>query len=230
MQIDEKEKKQTLNERINQIWSTMQGKTYTTAVATIVVVVLMITLAVVPAYISITDEIALNDLKTKYVADLATKQQNLNKLVTQEQDNAVSVALLDVYLQNKINNELLVATFSQLTSDSTLGCRFDNASFSDPAVSKRIKSLNPNVRAIEFSVKFVCKIGSVEQIYKKLINLPVLINIDGISYTNNKTQGGGGGNNHFYDKFAVVYTGEYYNWYGTGTGTTLTSTSTTTEQ
>jgi len=63
MQIKNNNKDITVNERVSRIWSTEQGKTYTTVIATIVVVVLMVVFAVVPSYMSITNQLALNDQK-----------------------------------------------------------------------------------------------------------------------------------------------------------------------
>lgn len=225
MQIEDKTKKLSLNERINKIWATTQGKTYTTAIATIVVVALMIVFAVVPAYVSITDQISLNEAKTTYVGDLKTKQQNLNTLITQQQNNTVSLRLLDIYLRDRINNELLVASFSQIALEKNINCKFDSASFTEPAVSKKIKLLNANVKAVGFSAKFICKFGVIKDLYDRILNLPVPMNIDNISYSNNKALGGGGNSAYFFDKFAVTYDGEYYYWAGTSLDITTSTTS-----
>lgn len=214
MKIEDNTKTMTLNQRINQIWSTTQGKTYTTAIATIVVVVLMVVLAVVPAYMSITDQISLNELKTEYLTDLSIKQTNLNTLIQQQQDNTVAIRLLDIYMQDKVDSELLVAIFSQIGVQDNIKCRFDSVSFNEPEMSKKIIGLDSNVMSIGFNTSYLCKIGVVEDVYDAIINLPIPINIYGVSYTNKTTGGRSGDNSFLYDEFTVTYTGEYYYWAG----------------
>jgi len=203
-------KKQSLNQRINAILSTIQGKTYTMAIATIVVILLMIVLAIVPAYTSLTDQMALNTLKEKYLVDMDTKQNILNTLFEVRDSNQTSLTLLDTYLKDKINNEYFVASFYQVAED--LNCEFKGASFSAPAVSKNIKNLNANVIGIKFSASFICKISGVKPLYARIANFPILVYIDAINYSNKKDAGGSGTNNFINDNLAVSISGEYFYW------------------
>ena len=130
--------------------------------------------------------------------------------MNQHQDNEISIKLINAYLPNKINNELIVASFSQLAVDPALNCTFKGASFQKPAVSKKITSLNANIQAVGFSAEFVCKIGAIQNLYKKIIDLPVLMNIDGISYTN-KIDASNKSTSTF-DTFTVDFSGESYYW------------------
>lgn len=210
MEVSSPNKKLSLNERINQIWSTTQGKTYTTAIATIVVVVLMAMFAIVPAYTSITDQLALNEQKTKYLADLSTKQQALNKLIMQRDEYSVPITLLGIYLREKMNNELLIASFSKIADDNK--CKLSSVSFSEADISKNITNVNVNVRAVPFSVTISCKVGDIKTVYAEMMNFPVPLNITNLSYSNKKEVGGGGTSNLFYDRFVVTINGEYYFW------------------
>lgn len=225
-------KKLGLNDRINQIWATTQGKTYTTAVATVAIVVVMVVFAVVPAYTSITDQIALNDKKGLYLEDVVDKQKALNTLVSQRNEQNTAITLLDLYVGSKINNELLVASFSSLTNtelfpDTT--CTLGAASFSDPAVTKNFTTMNPNIKAIGFSVTFKnCKIDyehdidNVRDMYSRILNLPIPIYVTSINYTNKTEQSSGVFGKLLYNKFTLIITGEYYYWPKTTTSTTTT--------
>jgi len=222
-------KKLGLNDRINKILATTQGKTYATAIATIFIVLLMVLFAVVPAYRSITDQIALNEKKSQYVDDVVEKQKALGLLVSQRNEQDVAITLLDIYLGNKINNELLVAAFSSLTdaeifSDTT--CVLESISFEEPKVTKNLEVIDPNHKAVGFTVTFKnCtidyekEIDNVKDMYLRILNFPVPVYISAVSYTKIDGQSSGVFGRLLYNKFDVIISGEYYFWPTTTTST-----------
>jgi hypothetical protein len=215
------EQSKSLNDRINEILSTTQGKTYTTVIATVVVVMLMAIFAIVPAYVSITDQIALNEDKTKYLADLSLKQSTINDLVLMSDKYENELKLLDIYFKDKINSEFLVASFSKIAEDHR--CRTTSVSFGDPFKTKAIKELSINVNAVPFNLVISCNIKEMEGLFAQINDFPVPLNITGIIYTNKKEAGSVANSAVFYDRFNMTITGEYYYWVPPSTSTQVTT-------
>lgn len=207
-QIDELQKRKISTIDLKVLWSTDQNRTYTTAVATIIVVILMIVFAIVPAYSSITSEIKTNQDKTKYLSDLSTKVTNLNNLIDETNNEGLAIDLMNTYLSTKSNNELIIANFSQIASANN--CILNNISFQNPQIVNSLKIQVSNISAVPFTLSFSCPYNSLEVVYSAINKFPVPILITSISYTNDKSLGGGGSVNFTTDKFAFGLSGEYY--------------------
>jgi Tfp pilus assembly protein PilO len=194
----------TVNERLNSIIESSQGKTYLVAAVTLLVIVLMIFLAIAPAYRSITDQLTLNQFKAQYLADLNTKNSNLQTLATQEQKYTGQLSLLDSYLPAKDNTELVTANLNKISE--TYGCKLSLVNFGTKGVSANGKlpaGAYPSLVAIPLNVSLNCTPDQLPLFLQHLESLPIVIYSKTITYFYKS------GDSSIY---TFSLTGEYYFW------------------
>jgi len=179
---DGEDRKLSLTARINKILSTTQGRTYTTVAATILIVVLMAVFAIIPAYISITDQVAANQAKTEYIAKLIEKEQAITSLVKQRDRYTEAIKLLDLFLGEKVNNEYMIANVNKIAEDHN--CTVTTFSFDKPQTSKNIKTLPMMVSSVGMSFTVNCKIEDIKGFYQQINDFPTPIYIITVNYTN----------------------------------------------
>lgn len=194
----------TVNDRLNAIIESSQGRTYLVVAITLLVITLMIFLAIAPAYKSITDQLALNQVKAQYLADLNTKSTNLQKLAAQEQQYSSELTLLDSYLPAKDNSELVTANISKIAEANN--CKLGSVSFGVKAASTNPKipaGGYPNLLAVPLNISLTCAKENISGLIKHLEELPMVIYFNSVGYSYKQGES---------STYSLAVTGEYYFW------------------
>lgn len=168
--------------QIQKILDTTQGKTYTVILVTAVVIVLMVTFAIAPAYLSITDQFKENEEKRVYIAALDDKQEVLNTLAQQELDYTDQIQILEDLYPNQSDDEFVLANLDAMALHNR--CRLMNVTY-----SRDIKNL-PESGLAEFTglarapihVELQGELADLQLFLTQLEQFPVSITINSLTY------------------------------------------------
>jgi|GEM_PF-2908610 len=210
----------TSNNRLQQILATRKGASVSIAGVTIFMVVLMLLLAILPAYRSITDQLKNNEAKLIYLNDLKTKRADMDKLNEEYTLNENKIKLFEKYNNSNANSEVMLANLDQLAKKNNTV--LVSANFLDPEISEDL-NLTPFVGLLykELQLDFRGTLPELSLLLTDLEQFPIAININSISYVHyEETQ------DNQYDiqeipisndpRFALSIKAEYYIWTETG--------------
>ncbi len=110
----------TFNPQLKALTKTPQRKTYTVALVTITIVVLMIFLAIRPAIVSIFDRLNENEEKMKLLQNMDQKYQAIVSLNRQEQSYSDELDLLNDVMPDKREEFFIEANLAKMASMSGL--------------------------------------------------------------------------------------------------------------
>lgn len=116
------------NTQLKALTETPERKTYTVAIATIAMVVLLTFLAIRPAIASILDRLDENDKLRDVKSQLDIKYENLLTLNKSETERAAQLKVLDAAMPTSKNEELLYANLMELVNRNNVN--FISISFS----------------------------------------------------------------------------------------------------
>lgn len=202
----------TNNRRLNQIIHSSKSSTYAVGLITLFITVLIIFLAILPAYKSITDEIANNKVKTQYLQDLNAKKDAMNQLEQQYNDNSTLIDVFNKYNLTRNDNELIIANLEKIAQN--FGVQLSNTSFSAtaaPTAAPFNGIVNLNTQPYSYELK-----GTLTNLHSFLAyieTLPIIMNINTISYNHGTTTAGVAGVTVSEDPtFTMDLSGVYYFW------------------
>jgi hypothetical protein len=195
-----------------QIISTRRGASYTVGIITLLMVVIMLLLAILPAYRSITDQLKNNEAKLKYLQDLKTKQASMDDLLAEYNNNADLIQKFEAYYQDKPDNEMIVANFDQIAKNNN--CVLSSLNFkpvTDPSDPNMLTFAG--IRAQPFDVLYKGNLQDLGNVLKHLEDFPLAIKYDQFSYTHYKAVDSKVDVPVSQDyMFTLTLTGEYYFW------------------
>lgn len=195
----------TRNQKLREILATSRGKTYATALLTLFVVVLMISLAVVPAYLSITNQNRSNVAKQEYMIELEQREADLKTLAQQEIDLTEEIALLNDYYPIQRNDEYIIANLTRMADEYGLELR--SLAFADSQVPVEGElSAYPDVRTVGLSLSFGGELANLQRVIAHLENFPSLIRLQSISYSSDSSSVGDS------NAYNMAVQAEYYYW------------------
>lgn len=172
----------TNNRRLNAILHSSKGATYTTGLMTLLVVALMIAFAIVPAYTSITDKIANNELKQAYMDELIVKRDAMDLLLAEYDNNLDLINDFEETTFTRNNNELLVANIDNIATGFNV--ELQSASFDKiKSPTKDELVLFPELRTQDFSLTFKGTPPQLLETLRSLEGFPIPIEFSSISYT-----------------------------------------------
>lgn len=206
----------TTNYKLANIFNSKKASTFTTGGLTIFMIVLMLVLAILPAYRSITDQLKNNEAKSQYLGQLKQKRQAMDDLSEEYAEKKDTINLYEKYNGKKPNTEVLLANLSEICKKD--GCVLNSVSFNQPngTTDEQISSVSGVVpKQISLSV-----LGTLEQLdtfIKDLEEFPVPFNTQNISYTHYKEQkanSGGQDESPIINdpRFSLSIVIEYYLW------------------
>lgn len=206
----------TTNRRLNQIIHSSRSASYTIGLITLFIVVLMIFLAIMPAYKSITDQLASNEAKTIYLNDLTTKKNTMDRLLREYEQFSDQINLFNEYQQVRANNELVVANMDRLARDYSVNLISSNYEKEVPPKNEPYSKI-VGLMAQPFTLSFKGELANLENLLAKLEQYPTLLSFKTISYNHGETSTAGAtGVALSGDRtFTLSLNGEYYFWKAT---------------
>jgi len=196
----------TRSSNLSLVLESTQGKTYTVILVTILIVALLLFVAAVPAYLSITNQLVRNEAKTKYLGDLDTKLEDLRELSEQEKSYSAEIDILNSLFKEKRNDEFIIANLSKLADKNN--SKLLNLSFNEtdtPTISEL--AAYSLFSAVPLSATFNGDIPNFEKLIKDIENFPATLTINSISYS--KTTSSEGSAN---GPYIMLLEAEYYFW------------------
>jgi hypothetical protein len=162
---------------------TTKGSALSMGGVTILIVVLMIFFAVLPAYRSITDQLKNNEVKTKYLEELKVKKSILDKLASSYQDNISIIDYFYLYNNPVKNTETFAANIdiiakwheSILSNISITGGTDYQSQEESPFTG--YASLEPQLLQMEFLVKM----ENIPSLINSLEEFPLTIYINSMN-------------------------------------------------
>ena len=179
----------TNNNKLIQILTTRRGAGMSVAGATIVMIVIMLVFAIMPAYSSITDQLKNNEAKVVYLTELKNKQATMEQLSEEYTLNENLINKYNRYMNSDYNTEVFLANLNQIgiNHNSVLvSVAFaDAVSPEDPGLLEYL-----NLLEVPLNLTYVGTIPNLTQVLSDIEKYPVPINISSISYTHfNGTDG-----------------------------------------
>ncbi len=170
----------TTNRKLNEILKSNKNASFTVGLVTLFVVVLMLFLAILPAYKSITDQIQNNQAKTEYIAKLKEKRSILDKLTLEYDANSELIKQFDEDYPQKQNNEFILATISKI--GTLYNVEVSSISFTNKAKSNQLETLPPSLAIIETNIFLKGKLPDLEKFVAHLEKYPIPLNYSNLDY------------------------------------------------
>lgn len=171
----------TNNRRLNEILHSSKGSTFTTGLLTLLVVAAMILFAIVPAYSSISDKLANNELKQTYLDELIQKKSNMDQLLVEYDEKSELIKLFEETTFTRNNNELLLANFNDAAianNITILNVSFDKVE----APEKEALTGFPNLLSQNFSYTTKAKPQDQLALIKYLEKFPIPNDFESVSF------------------------------------------------
>lgn len=169
---------------IAQVMETTQGRTYTVILVTFLAIVLMIVVAISPAYLSITNKLSENEARRAYIEQLDQKQTNLDFIVNnQESQLATEIGLLDTLYADKNNDEFISANIAALSDSS--GAVLTSIGFDRSDRRNNLSDIDsiPGAVSVKLSMSVIGTKDELELFIEKLESFPAVIIIHSLSYS-----------------------------------------------
>ncbi len=175
--------------KLEALTETAERKTYTVALATVAVVIIMIFFAIRPAVVSIFDRLSENKEKRRVITQLDTKYESLLSLNKMESDRADTLGLLDVSMPLGRMEEFVVANVMLMLQENNL--RFQSISISEsdktPGVKTRLEY--PKHKSITTNLTVTGQRSNIVQLVKDLEDFPRIIHITRVTVVPNLEDG-----------------------------------------
>ncbi len=179
----------TTTRRINvrKVLATTQGQTYAVAGATIFIVILMIFLAIRPAFLSISDQNAKNDVKRAYLEQLIQFENSLKTLSQQKSDMQKEINELNLVMPDKRNDELVTANINAIVQKYQISLRI-------LTFEKSIQSKDPklaaytNLLAVPVRISVSGTLQNLQLFLAEMETFPLPISMTAIGYSGSDIQ------------------------------------------
>jgi hypothetical protein len=159
---------------------------------TLLIVVLMIFFAVLPAYRSITDQLKNNEAKTKYFEELKIKKSSLDKLATTYQNNKLTIDYFNLYNNPIKNTETFVANVDVIA-------KWNNCILKNIKITGGINYRSPegspftdfaSLEPQQLQMEFIVKLANIPSLLNSLEEFPLplyiysmnVVQVQGVEY------------------------------------------------
>ena len=149
---------------------------------TLVTIVLMIALAISPAYLSITNQLKNNEAKKAYLNQLTQKEDNLRILAAQELEYEQEINLINSYFTDKQNDEFIlanIAALAELYDVKLVAVTFDDDSLGLP--DSLLISV-PNIIRTQTTITANGQLENLQLFLASIESFPATITINGLTY------------------------------------------------
>lgn len=172
----------TNNNKLVQILTTRKGAGMSVAGVTIIMVVIMLVFAILPAYSSITDQLKNNEAKTVYLNELQLKKETMDNLNNEFNSNQKTINKYDTYINSDSNSDVLLANFNAmaikynttLVTYSIVGKKISE----DPTLTEFSGLLESNI-----TLGLIGTLPNLSLFLSYLESYPIPINISDIAYS-----------------------------------------------
>lgn len=149
---------------------------------TIIMVVIMLVFAILPAYSSITDQLKNNEAKTVYLNELQLKKETMDNLNNEFNSNQKTINKYDTYINSDSNSDVLLANFNAmaikynttLVTYSIVGKKISE----DPTLTEFSGLLESNI-----TLGLIGTLPNLSLFLSYLESYPIPINISDIAYS-----------------------------------------------
>jgi Tfp pilus assembly protein PilO len=179
----------TTTRRINvrKVLATTQGQTYAVAGATIFIVILMVFLAIRPAFLSISDQNAKNDVKRAYLDQLTEFENNLKILAQQKSDMQAQIDELNMVVPDKRNDEFVAANVNAIVQKYQVQLRI--LTFEKSVETKDPKLAGyPSLLAVPMRLSVSGSLSNLQLFLAELETFPLPISVSAIGYSGTDIQ------------------------------------------
>lgn len=177
------------NPQFRALTATPKARTYTVAVATAVIVILLIFFANRPAIISIFNRVNENKQKKEVLEQLDQKYNSLIQLNDQEQREKDKFEILEVALPNKAQEEFVIANVYEMIKIHRLDLLNEGFEDIDPESVAERDNIPVNIGVSVFSVTVEGRREDVVSFVKDLESFPRILNIQKMIISPSQTQG-----------------------------------------
>ena len=172
----------TTNYKLANIFNSKKTSSFTTGGLTILMIVLMLVLAILPAYKSITDQLKNNETKTKYLSDLKQKRLAMDSLSEEFLENKNLISLYQKYNGTKPNTELLLANFAKICEKES--CKLVSITFDSVQETKDEEILAvPGVVTNPVKISMIGTIEQLDNVLSDLEDFAIPLNILDVQYS-----------------------------------------------
>ncbi|HEX9804336.1 MAG TPA: type 4a pilus biogenesis protein PilO [Candidatus Dojkabacteria bacterium] len=180
------------NKQLSKILETEQGKTYAVFGGTVFIVIIMFVFAIRPAWLSITDKLAENDVKRQYIDAADEKLSTLDNLSTQYIQNESSIDYLNAYyLPEEKAQSFIVKNITEITNK--IGLEVSSINFDRQSeIPEEVPFTNAGLtdaKPIVFTVRG--ELDQIESLTGEIENFGRTIHISTISIGSVETESGG---------------------------------------
>lgn len=177
------------NLNLERFTETTEKKTYTVALATVFVVIIMIFFAIRPAVTSIFDQLNRNDEKREVLDKLEQKYQNLLALNNMEQEYAEELSLLDVAMPIGSQEEFVVANVIPIAESNNLD--FQSLAFTerDNIDTDEAQVMGVNTESLRTNFVVSGQRADMLNFVSELEDFPRILNIKSITITPRSEEG-----------------------------------------
>jgi Tfp pilus assembly protein PilO len=168
---------QLRNPQFKKLTETPQRKTYTVAVSTIILVVLMVFFAIRPAVSSIFNRTSENKAKNEVLSKMDAKYQNLLSLSNQQTEKATSLTLLDESMPESRQEEFLTSNLNGVAQDTNVKITGININRNVSKSVVKANALGINSRVASFNMGVRGNRSDVINFVSKLEGFPKILNI-----------------------------------------------------
>lgn len=196
---------------IQSLIETTRGKTYTVLVITVLTIVLMVALAIAPAYLSITNQLKNNEAKKVYLDELQEKEDALITLANQELEYETQINLLNTFFPNKENDEFILANLDALASEYNVkltAVNFDNANPSLPLSNLQY----PGLVRVALNINLQGDLPNMQLFLSAIESFPATITVNSVRYGINEERLIGGETSDDLLPYQLSLEAEYYFW------------------
>lgn len=145
-------------------------------------IVLMLVLAILPAYRSITDQLKNNEAKLFYLTELRAKRDVMDALNEDYNLNQKKIELFERYNSDVSNSEVIVANISEMAKNHN--CILTNVSIEDPRASERPAYVEyGGLLEKKMALSFRGTLADLSLLLVDLENFPMPINVWNINYS-----------------------------------------------
>jgi len=165
------------NPQFKKLTETPQKKTYTVAIATIVLVVLMVFFAIRPAVSSIFNRTNENKSKNEILSQMDKKYQNLLTLSNLQTEKASGLTLLDESMAESRQEEFLTANLYAIAQETNIQITGMNINKGVNKSVMKSNSLGINTKVSSLSMEVRGNRSDIINFVSKLESFPKILNI-----------------------------------------------------
>lgn len=171
------------SKKLRDFISTSKGKSYTVAISTVALILLLVVVGIFPAVNSILYQVQENDRKLGVLGTMDTKITTIRSLVQQEQLKPTISAALDKALPNGVSQEVLFDLINQGASENSV--TINSLAFGEPSLSRKLPlvfiGLSPYVDSKIVTITLTGPKDDLEKFLSFLENTRRIFNVQSVS-------------------------------------------------